>query len=328
MLSCNETKPHKQRIKHAGYSLYQGLGSRHIDIKIDSITPLYQLVSNLETNNKLYPTHRGWYIGYNDLMYSIAVHSDDAIRPLIDFYHKSKSNDAKMAVIYTLHLIGINLNIEYRNKCELFSNMNAREALFDLLAENDSLQLKIMMLLSRYPVASDVPKLFSILELSKSDNWGITCGLFRYNFKNSPFNQRIPESILYKKIKIKNSKDLYLQEFIGKAFKKISKEYKNSIVIEDTLLLDYCFEDKVTFSNLSINQMYMKNTELSINDLCDFCSINPFQYGSNFQYYLKDGKLTFCSSESMKRIWLNWWKSQNQNYKHSFENNNNLICSN
>lgn len=321
LVGCNRTQHKEPKIRFTGYKLPQGMLSFHIDIKIDSVTSLNNLISKLLTNYELYPTFRGCYIGYNDLMFSIAIHGDSAIQPLMNFYHQTKSYNAKLAALHTLHLIGINCHIAIDDF--YFSNMNARKALFKILAEDDSLQSRVMMLLSRRALASDVPVLMDIMKSSKSNCWGISCGLLRYNLKDIPVIQKVPENIWDKTIYLKYSDDTQNDEMFKKMFKKITEKYKDCIVIEDTLL-HYQYQKKMTFSGLTFTRVSRRN-KFRISELCEYCVPYYFDYGSNFQYYFKNNKLYFCSAMSSKRLWLEWWKSQTQAYKDSLRNNNETI---
>ena len=324
LVGCNWTKHKEPKIRYTGYTLYQGMCDIHIDIKIDSVTSLENLIPRLEKSQKLYDTFRGWYIGYNDLMFSIAVYGDLAIEPLVDFYHQTKSYNAKIATLQTLHLIGINCRVQVEEQCEAFSNMNARKALLQILAEDDSLQPQVMMLLSRRALASDVPILMDILKESKSDCWGITCGLLRYKVKDFPMCQKVPAKIFYKKIPITFSRNIPDNVILTKVFEIIKAKYSDSISVEDTLL-HYKYESKNTYSGPDYIGMLRMRGYYWINSLCDYCIPDFFEYGSNFQYYYKDNKLHFCSAQTSKKLWLEWWNSQTEPYKEYLKNCNEPI---
>jgi len=100
-IGCNSpTKKSVPRIKYHDYYIpIQGGG---IKMKLDSITPLNELIPQLRTNHKLYETYKGYWIGYNDLMFSIAVHGDSAIDPLLTFIDTTNTIEAKYVGILTL----------------------------------------------------------------------------------------------------------------------------------------------------------------------------------------------------------------------------------
>jgi hypothetical protein len=221
LVGCDRIQHKEPKIRYTGYRVSIGIG-KPIEIHVDSVTPLNKLITKLEIQNKLYDTNSRDLIGYNDLMFSIAVHGDSAIEPLIKFIRTTKSHGAKIAAVYTLHLIGKNCITSYDGMFEVFTNQKARKALFLLLAEEDSLQPRIMLLLSRRPMASDVPVLFNILKSSKSDCWAITCGIVRYDLKNIPVAQKLPKNIWRKEVHINNPQNTLNDVAVSKAIKKMS----------------------------------------------------------------------------------------------------------
>lgn len=322
LFGCNRTQHTEQKIRYTGYRVTVGYG-KLIEMHLDSITPLNKLITRLEIQNKLNYTQKRDLIGYNDLIFSIAVHGDSAINPLIKFIHTTKSYDAKIAAVYTLHLIGINCITSHEGRFEMFPNLHARKALFQLLAEEDSLQPRIMLLLSRRPMASDVPILFDILNSCKSDCWAITCGLVRYDLRNIPVAQKLPERIFRKEVYINNSKGTLNDMAVSKAIKKIATKYRNFVVVEDTLF-NYHYELPMMHDGHTMSHVVENHVRIA--DLCDYCTFTcPFWFGSNFQYYYKNDKITFCSPKTSKHLWLEWWKSQTHFYKDSLKSSDKII---
>jgi len=322
LVGCNSTQHKESKIRYTGYRVSVGYG-KQIEMHLDSITPLINLITRLEIQNKLNNTRAKDLIGYNDLIFSIAVHGDSAINPLIKFIHTTKSYDAKIAAVYTLHLIGINCITSHEGRFEAFPNRHARKALFQLLAQEDSLQPGIMLLLSRRPMASDVPVLFDILNSSKSDCWAITCGLVRYDLKNIPVAQKLPEKIWGKEVCINNPKGTLNDIAVSKALKKIATKYRDFVVLEDTLF-NYHYELPMMHNGYTM--IYTVGNHVTIGDLCDYCTFtSPFHFGSNFQYYYKNDKITFCSPQTSKHLWLEWWKSQTHSYKDSLKSSEKII---
>jgi len=305
-IGCKKEKPQKQEISHKDYFIPVE-GSR-IYMKIDSKSTIKELIPRLITNHELHETGKGYWIGYNDLMFSIAVNSDSAINPLLNFIDTTKSNAAKFAALYTIHLIGINCEIQGRTY-EEFVDLKARDALFKLLAENDYLRTVAMRLLIRDPRESDIPKLFDILDSTKTDCWQITSGLLRYDLKDKPFAQKVPQELLEKKIKLKNKVDFPEKELFSVIMSEFSKKYSSFVKVEKTLYeYNYQMPIRIGVENNEITLGYM--TELCT--LTDYCSISP-----NFQYSYKDGKIKFFSARTTKNIWLDWWKNQRVSYKDS-----------
>lgn len=194
LFGCKSNVGQEQKIVFSGYSI--PIAGGHIDMKLDSITPLTELIPQLRSNNKLYETGKGYWIGYNDLMFSIAVYSDTAIKPLADFIDTTTNYDSKVAAIYTLHLIGIKCRLAGRTH-EEFTNIKAREEILKLMAKHDSLQTLIMTLLIRDPRESDIPILLNIMNTSKTDCWSISNGLMNYNLNNVPRELRPSNDYFY-----------------------------------------------------------------------------------------------------------------------------------
>jgi hypothetical protein len=323
LVGCNRTQQKKSKIRYSGYRVSIGTG-KPIEIRVDSVTPLNKLITRLGIQNKLYDTNTRDLIGYNDLMFSIAVHGDSAIEPLIRFIHTTKLHNAKIAAVYTLHLIGKDCITSYDGMFEVFPNLKARKALFRLLAEDDSLQPRIMQLLSRRPMASDVPVLFDILNSSKSDCWAITCGLVRYNLRNIPVAQKLPKKIWTKQVHINNPNGDLNDIAVSKMMKRISTKYRDFVVVEDTLL-NYHYE--LPIGHDGYTSCPIIGDIITIGNLCHYCTFtNPFQFGSNFQYYYTNDKITFCSPRTTKHLWLEWWKSQTHSYIDSLKSSEKIIA--
>lgn len=310
LIGCNQNAKNPQKIKYSGYFIPSEGGS--IDMTLDSITPLKDLIPQLRTKNKLYDTYKSYWIGYNDLMFSIAVYSDNAIEPLINFIDTTSSYEAQNTALYTLHLIGINCKIAGRTH-EKFTNIKARNAMIKLLLTHEKLQPEIMLLLIRDPKANDVPRLFRVMNLLSSDCWSISSGLLRYDLRNAPINQPIPEEISDKTIHLDYPLDYSKSETYQKLLKLFSKKYPKFIEVEDTLF-NYQYRIRMWFPN-SENLAYLGDLTRYCNNV-DYCSI-----GINFQYYIEDNKIHFCSATTSKKRWIEWWQSQNNSYKDSLENN-------
>jgi len=305
-IGCKKENTQKQEIRYKDY--YIPVEGNRIKMKIDHKSTIEELIPRLISNHELYETGKGYWIGYNDLMFSIAVHSDSAIVPLLNFIDTTKCNEAKFAALYTIHLIGINCKIKGRES-EEFVNIKAREALFKLLAQNEYLRTDVMRLLIRNPRESDVPKLFDILDSTVTDCWQITSGLLRYNLKERPCAQDIPHELLVMKIKLRNRVDFPEKESFEKIFKEFSKKHSNYVEVENTLYkYDYQMPMIVGVGSNEITLAYLTGVCKST----DYCGISP-----NFQYTYQNRKINFISALTTKKIWLNWWKTQRDSYKDS-----------
>lgn len=310
LVGCIQPKSGNSKIKYSGH--YIPIEGGRIEMKLDSITPLNELIPQLATKYTLYDTYKGYWIGYNELMFSIAVYSDEAIDPLVKYINTTHSYNGKIAALYTLHLIGINCKVTGRDH-EKFTNKKARKALLHLLA-NDEIQDRIMILLIRDPRESDIPELFNMLDSLKSDCWAITSGLLRYNLKDIPVAQDVPETLGDRKINVSMTNEFPDDVMINSIFKSIRHDYKDFILVEDTLInYDYKIPTIIGFMNKDITVGYLIN----LCTITDYCDIAP-----NFQYFYKDGKIKFCSAGTAKSLWLNWWNSLSLFYKNSLRDSN------
>ncbi|MFM2291355.1 MAG: hypothetical protein RIS29_1168 [Bacteroidota bacterium] len=324
LCSCSAKETHSPKIRYSGYRICVGHGDP-IELHLDSVSSIDQLVQKLSVHNQLYDTYKRDLIGYNDLMFSIAVHGDSAIQPLLSFIHSSRSLKAQKAAVYTLHLIGVNCISSHDGFFENFPNLKARHALFQVLATEEKLQPLVMLMLSRSPLASDVPLFFDILQQSKSDCWAITCGLVRYKLKDIPVVQLLPEDFLDKKLSLKR-KGMGVHPHLSLILKQMKLKYPNQILVEDTLLKNYSFESLLMHDDVNIDFIFSAKN-VSVTDICQYCSfVSPFHLGSNFQYYYRAGKLYFCSPATTKKMWLHWWKSQPTAYIDSLRKNNQIIA--
>lgn len=232
LFGCKRNVGQEQKIVFSGY--YIPIEGGHIDMKLDSITPLTELIPQLRSNSKLYETGKGYWIGYNDLMFSIAVYSDKAIKPLSDFIDTTTNYDSKVAAIYTLHLIGIKCRVAGRTY-EEFTNIKAREELLKLMAKHESLQTLIMSLLVRDPRESDVPVLFNIINTSKTDCWAISNGLMSYNLRNAPGELESSSDYFFRMyVQEKDDSQAFIKKNLwNEWWNSLSQTYKDSLSIND-----------------------------------------------------------------------------------------------
>ena len=303
-LNCKRNTNKTQKIIFSGYSIPREWA--RLDMKLDSITPLKELIPKLRIYDTLYETGKAYWIGYNDLMFSIAVYADSAINPLINFIDTTNSTKAQIAALYTLHLIGINCKVASRT-LEKFDNLKAREALLKVLSTHINLQRNIMLLLIRDPRENDIPKLFNIMESSDDYCWAISAALLSYNLNNIPIHQPIPEKLLNKSVDIKFNEDNNYNEMYKKVFRAFSDKYKGLVNVEDTLF-NYNFHQPTFINSKSepIKLWYL---------IFESSRINYCELSSNYQYYFKNGKIYFCSAMTSKKLWLDWWKLQSKSYK-------------
>lgn len=307
IIGCKNSSNNSPKIKYTGYDI--PIEGDRIIMKIDSVSSIKSLIAQLRSHHDFYETGKAYWIGYNDLMFSIAVRGDSAINPLVDFIDTTNHYLAKIAAIHTLHLIGIHCEVAGRD-FEKFDNIKAREALLKTLNTNDSTQRVIMLLLGRDPRESDIPQLFNILASSPNDCWPITNKLLGYNLRNIPVAQSLPDKLANLKIQIEKPKNWWDDRISQKVFQKMADKYKRSIKIEDTLMT-YNFDHPVAWVDNDHESIPISEIAYSTSRY-GYCDI-----GNNFCYYVNDSILHFCSAATSKKRWLQWWDSQSQTYKES-----------
>ena len=298
---------------------------------IDKTTPLNRLIAKFEQPWSFVETGKGYWIGYTDNMFSIAMYKEAAIAPLLQFIKTSKNLKAKVGAVYTLHLIGINRTIVGRFT-ENFTNLSARSALLQLL-QYEELGPTVMELLVRAPWQSDVPKLFSALSGTAS-YWYIVNGLMHYNlFREVPIHQKIPKTLASTKIYFPYSRIDVLEanfdfEKQMRTDLKSIKSHNNSRIHVDGKLfagdvwgnvrtkIDGEWVDKgqwgITLENFlnSVTPGWRKQSLFSYGEI-----------GNKIQYYVENNNIYICSPTTLKARLLNWWAAQPASYRLQFTQN-------
>ncbi len=280
-------------------------------MSIDSTTTLDSLIGRLNGNWHYNETEQLHLIGYTNDMFSIAARGDVAIQLLLNLIDTSSNQHSIDGAVFTLYLIGIDRRVAGKFKKDVFVNTKARQALLYLLKYPD-LQPLIMCLLLRDPSKSDSEAILETLKTCKSDCWSLCNGLLRYNLKNPPISQPIPDT--FSKISIKISQPMFHQsnksfvdeedDLIKEALDSLRKLKTSLIVIEDTLFkssfmysegLNYTFYGDMTAEYIA--------TEVTRSGWDEI--------GRKIQYYIENRKLYFCSPSTAKKRWLAWWSKQN-----------------
>ena len=283
-------------------------------VKPETNTPLPVLIGRLAGSWQEVETGKAYWIGYTTDMYSIAAHGDRAIDPLLRFATNANSAHAKYGAILSLHLIGIDRRITGRFS-EEFKNPRARNALLSCLSE-DNLRDDAMRMLIRDPWPSDVSQLMKVMKNSHADCWTIVNGLFRYNLKDIPFRQSVPDRLTTKPVEFTQPQDFCTDEFFWEILRSIKKAGGGSLVVEDGLLQRRLWGHgcsgygggntglkQVPFADI-LNQIVESNSTFS------YCNL-----GNQLQYFVEDGTVHICSSQTAKSRWLKWWDGQPEEYK-------------
>lgn len=313
------------------------IGIHFNEMNLDTISPILDLINSLEHNQELHETGKAYWIGYNDLMYSIALHGEEAIDPLLNFIDTIREEDAKIAAIYTIHLIGIDCKVQGRTY-EEFNNLKARKALFHLLEEQahleqNYLQPLIMDLLVRDAWFSDIPTLMDILEKSENDLWAISSAFqnyFCFSHLELPININLTEDMLRYYIREKRKANGYSEkEFYELVFSSFKEKYHDQIFIEDNLH-SYDFHCRLLLngnitsrlSNRIVHASGEGEFYLNIDILLDPMPLEYFIKRDNLFYTVDGNKLYIFSAETAKKMWLSWWILKSESYKDFLKRSN------
>ncbi len=286
-------------------------------VRVDTNTPLSELIGRLEDNWQEVQTGKAYWIGYTKDMYSIAAHGGGAIDPLLAFIRKTESAHAKRGGILVLHLIGIDRSIAGRFH-EEFKNRQARVALLNLLPNRD-LRDYAMRLLVRDPWPSDVPFLMSVMAKSKDDCWAIVNGLFRYELRDIPFRGTVPKHLAAKTVKFTQPDDFDSKEFLWHILKSMQKVAGKSLVLEHGLLKRNLWgytRSGYGGGNAGVKEEFFGSLLSDIvesDHTSSYCNL-----GNRMQYYVQNGKVYICSSRAATQRWLAWWQKQSQDTKKDF----------
>lgn len=295
-----------------------------IQMKIDTVTPLNELIERFNDKWDFIETGKAYWIGYTNDMYSIAYHKEDAIPALIDYVHTTKNENGKIGAIYTLHLIGIESKIIGRNE-EKFINVNARKALLYLLNDKDCARCAAHLLM-RDPWKSDIPYLMEALEHQSDENaaWAIIRALVRYDIQDIPIRWKMPDN--FKPIEIEldenyaddsvnfDSTILRFDSRIKKALKTFQNQYPDEIKVEEELYDKMIANPRLGYGNDKIND------KITIDEFVKTlinCNEDGFEYwivfpqGGKIQYFIQDDEtIWFCSIHTAKAILNDWWRNR------------------
>ena len=315
----DDQKEYLESIKH--HKLFEG-GSEKA--KLDTVTSLNDLIYKFEKDwEEFMFTGKGYYIGYTDLMFSIAYYEEKAIEPLLNFYKQTKEHKAKLGVIYTLNLIG-NENIAFPFN---FKNEKARNTLLDLLKieENEDVLHSILDLLVKTPWKKDIECIIKKLKSTKSKYWFLVNALFRYDIKNNPFNhQDIPyfigkEVFHFKSPKRYNLKnDSFLLSSYKNYLKKLKTLFPNNIQIEQSVFENYFYNslsyefnplDEPLFTEFNgfSTHSYLLNDMINYDIQFSGYYLQPLDH--EVQFYVENEIIYIVDFETAKNRWLDWWKN-------------------
>lgn len=153
---------------------------------LDDTTPTEKLVQQLAEHTELESTEKGYSIGYNQHMLSIAARKDEALPLLENFVRNAKSLQERRAGLFTIHLIGIESNA-IGGYDENFQNRRARETLWRLM-KIEGLTDMVSRLLKRDPWPADIPAIMEAVSVVKEDCVATLNSLRRYAMPECPLD--------------------------------------------------------------------------------------------------------------------------------------------
>lgn len=302
---------YSQQASSTSYRLATEGGGRNIIV--DTVTPTIDLIKMLEQPWSFKNTGKAYYIGFTELMFSIAHKGDLVVDTLIDYYKTTPSDRAKQGIIYTLYLIGIERETGSRLN-EPFKNKKARKALLSLLRYSSN-NATIARLLMRDPWLSDIPELIDYLNIEKNTEytWPIVKALIRYNAPGFCVGQSIKAyKQFYINLGLVSMKNFYLDnEFIPQIktlLNLFEDKYPEFVCVEPTLFQYSIHRDNriITKDSLSLIELSMyHNTGLG-----DYFS-SYFALGSDFVHYVEGNTIHFCRIETAQKRIVDWWFALN-----------------
>ncbi len=261
---------------------------------VDKTSSLSELILRLEGDWIEKFTGKAYWIGYTDDMYSIAAYKEAAVDPLLDFIEKSTTEHARHGAFLTLHLIGIESKIAGRYY-EEFTNKKAREALLSLLSL-EQYQNEIIGLLIRDPWPSDIPYLFNVIKRNSPYGWKFIKALQRYDLKNAPVHQKIPQDIAV--IGISQIKYATSEEYYKHITDELSKAGGTRFIIETDLL-------NSEFWKSNYHEGVIGGDFESI--LHHLTECGYIRFGDPIEYYVKNDRVCLCSIKTAKERWIEWY---------------------
>ena len=173
-----------------------------------------------------------------------------------------------------------------------------------------------MLLLRRNPWPSDFPLLMEVMKNSQSDCWSIVNGLFSYRLQDIPFQQPVPERLATKRVTFFQPEDFCSDEFFWDILKGMKKIGGDLLVLEAGLLQKRLWG--VGCSGYGEGNKGSKTESFAeiFNEIVDANHGLSYGFlGNRIQYFVEDGIVHICSSQSAKVRWLKWWDEQSAEYK-------------
>ena len=299
-------------------------------VEPDLKTPVSEILKRFKSNWNLQQTGKAYWIGYTDDMYSIAARGEKTIPQILDFAVNNDLMRAKMAAIYTIHLIGIECTIAGR--CiEEFKNKIARQALYSLLDDED-VAVYVVRLLARDPWETDLPQLFQKLSGDNRElNKIIVNLLFRYPNDCNAFGGTLSEHSESPKVVLVTGEgkfELGTLTELTREKKEESVERVNRLIwSENDLIFQPGSKGHIVwkikngdsaqkkfakhYPGLSLSRFVNDALNNSLRNSRSFrycCDINDL-----FNFAITNNEIHLLTPEASRKIWLNWWNAKSKN---------------
>jgi len=292
----------------------------------DLTTPFSEILKRFELGWHFECTGKTYWIGYTDDMYSIASRGEAAIPLILDFVANTKSKRAKLAAVYSIHLIGINCIVAGRFT-ENFESKVARQALLSLLDDKD-IAVNVVKLLTRDPWETDLSKLFN--KLSGTDiklNKTITNALFRYPNDCHDFGGTLAEEATSPSVVLVTSNGEIslgtLTEMTKKEENESRERTKQLSGGDNDLIIQWGKENRVwKFENEDWSEKTFANLypNLKLKDVINYAFLNDKIPHLRYFHGLEDPFNVSIVGEDIRlltptvsrRIWLEWRASKSK----------------
>lgn len=296
-------------------------------VVIDKTSPATLLIKELRKPWSFKTTGKAYYIGYTDLMFSIADKGEVIIEELIQHFKTSESRSEKLGIIYTLHLIGIKGKVAARTY-ESFKSKKARKALLSLVQEG-TFNTTIARLLARDPWLSDVPILMNYLAHEKNTayTWPVVKALIRYNPPDFCIGQAVNElaqsyTIMHPGSTPNLQEDSIVNATTKNSLRLFAATYPHFINVERSLFEqdlngDYRRGAEATTRLIGFIRQHNTGGLDFLSAMSSFSNL-----GSRFVHYLEEDQLYFCSIETAQRRIVNWWSGLAPKERAFFKNKN------
>jgi hypothetical protein len=266
-------------------------------------------VGDLPRHTEERETGKGYWIGYNEHMLSIAARGETAIPPLVEFIESAPDARSRDAGLLTLHLLGIGCEESGRFE-EDFKSRKAREAFWRLM-KMDGLSDGVARLLKRDPWPSDVPAIMEALEAQKSPCPVTLNALGRYKISQKPLDSLNGTDFAGTEVTFTIPQKYSDADFVRLALEAIKKTFPGRVFAEENLLA--ASDSKSLYGNPAPREWKGPLSKL-LEEMKDQRGVFDYCEDGRPIFYYTEGRdyeatLHFCGAETAKKRLLDWWRN-------------------